>query len=137
MRPHTQLDLRHSRHKGNHAQHFSFILLALFLCFLPLAKAVSSPQDKIQQTVDAIRGAYNNTDDDYLTDGQRTVWVKSYKKWRPEDWATVQKEAPHVIKFLKQAIEHHRPDVLQQLMPDYYRTHGGMQAFERDIKDRK
>ena len=96
---------------------------ALFLS--PLAATHAQSADKIQQTVESIKRVFYCTDEDYKTDGKRTIWVKSYKRWRPEDWATVQKEAPYVLKCLHQAIDHNRPDILNQLMPDYYRSHGG------------
>ena len=116
---------------------FSYFFSTSVLCLFPFEKVYPQTVDKIQQTVVSIKQIFYCEDEDYHTDGQRTVWVKSYKLWQPEDWATVQKEAPYVLKFLKQAIEHHRPDVLQQLMPDYYRLHGGLTAFEKDIEKRK
>lgn len=131
MKPHNHQRCSHSIRLR--FPRLSFYVTALLFSLLLHGNAFSIPPDKIQQTIDAIRRAYYCEDDDYHTDGQRTVWVKSYKRWTPQDWPIVQKEAPHVLKFFRQAIEHHRPDVLEQLMPDYYRAHGGVKAFEKAI----
>jgi hypothetical protein len=61
--------------------------------------------------------------------------VKSYTKWTPKDFDIIKKEAPHVLKFLRQAIDHNRVDVLEQLLPDYYRYRGGVKQFTEDIKN--
>jgi hypothetical protein len=102
------------------------------LCALSGLRTFSQP-DKIQQAINAIKEAHYCEDADYHTDGQRTVWVKSYKKWTPEDLVIMKKEAPDVLKFLTQAIARHRLDVLTQLLPNYYQAHGGVQAFSDDI----
>jgi hypothetical protein len=107
----------------------------LAFCFLPVLTAFQSPpQDKIGQAVASIKEAYYCMDADYHTDGQRVVWVKSYRHWTPDDWVVMKKEAPHVLKFLGQAIAHQRLDVLEELLPDYYRLHGGVQAFAAAIR---
>ena len=105
-----------------------FIVSASLLARPALAQQVS----KIQQSIDAIKAANYCEDQDYHTDGQRTVWVKSYKRWTPDDWPTIKKEAPEVITFLNQAIRHNRYDVLEQLLPVYYRDHGGVKVFAAD-----
>jgi hypothetical protein len=83
--------------------------------------------------VNSIKETFNNTDNDYITDGQRTVWVKFYKKWTPEDIVRMSKEAPGIMNFLCLAAQHSRYDVLEQLLPNYYYTHGGVKAFAEDI----
>ncbi len=104
--------------------------LFLLLC-LQLVFTVARPQtvDKIQRSIDLIKKSLYCEDADYHTDGKRTVWVKSYKSWTPDDMPILKKEAPDVVKFLNQAIDHNRLDVLEQLLPEYYRTHGGVKAF--------
>jgi hypothetical protein len=103
-------------------------------CTLCSLEAFSQQPSKIQQAIDAIKAANYCEDEDYHTDGQRTVWVKSYKNWIAEDLAVMKKEAPDVLKFLNQAISHNRLDVLEQLLPTYYKTHGGVKAFAADIQ---
>ncbi len=95
--------------------------------------ATAQQVNKIQQTIDALKATYDSKDQDYLTDGNRVVWVKSYKRWEPDDMSVIEKEAPHVLVFLNQAIQHNRYDVLEQLLPDYYRAHGGAKAFAADV----
>ncbi len=110
------------------------VLITLF-CFLPMLTAFRPPQqDKIQQVVAAVKEAYYSEDEDYHTDGQRVVWVKSYKNWTPGDLIILKNQAPEILKFLGQAIEHKRMDVLEQLLPNYYRLHGGVQTFAADIR---
>lgn len=110
----------------------TFIILFLW-CFVLPAFAQSQP-NKIQEGINSIKETYADESRDYITDGQRIVWVKSYKKWTPSDFPTIKKEAPHVLRFLYKAIEHQRLDVLEQLLPNYYRLHGGIKAFVEDIK---
>ena len=110
----------------------AFAAAFLMACALPVA-AQQQP-DKIQRAINSTKEAYYCEDADYHTDGQRTVWVKSYKKWTPDDFETLKKEAPQVLTFLRQAIERNRMDVLEQLLPDYYRYRGGAKAFAEDIK---
>lgn len=110
------------------------LLMVLLMTAYCLPTAAQQKTNKIQQSIDAIKEANNNETSDYITDGKRIVWVKSYKNWTPEDFATLKKEAPHVLKFLRQAIDHNRMDVLEQLLPDYYRYRGGVKAFAEDIK---
>ncbi len=131
MKPHNDREQRRSLNR----LHTSMLATAVLLCLLLYGNvtAQTAQTDKIQQAVDAIKAAHYCMDEDYHTDGRRTVWVKSYKRWKPEDWPTVQKEAPGVLSFLKKAVLYHRSDVLEQLMPDYYRTHGGVNAFEKAI----
>ncbi len=109
-------------------------ILVFMLCLLPGLKAFSQKPDKVQRATEAIKETYSNAEDDYITDGQRTVWVKSYKKWMPDDLVFMKKEAPEILKFLSQAIQHHRLDALEQLLPNYYRAHGGIEAFAADIQ---
>jgi hypothetical protein len=109
------------------------LLVSFFIVYAVPVSAQSKP-NKIQQSIDSIKETYTDENRDYITDGQRIVWVKSYKKWLPSDFPTIKKEAPHVLKFFYQAIEHQRLDVLEQLLPNYYRFHGGVQAFVEDIK---
>lgn len=104
----------------------------LMACALPVA--AQQQQDNVQRAINSTKQAYYCEDADYHTDGQRTVWVKSYKKWTPEDFPTLKKEAPHVLKFLREAIARNRMDVLEQLLPDYYRYGGGVKQFAEDIK---
>lgn len=92
--------------------------------------------NKIQQLIDSIKETYSEATD-YITDGQRVVWVKSYKRWGPDDFKIMEKEAPHVLKFLRQAVAHNRLDFLEQLLPDYYLNRGGAKAFARDIRVNK
>jgi hypothetical protein len=108
-------------------------IMTFFLGFLPVFTASAQKPDKVQQAVDAIKAANYCEDDDYHTDGQRVVWVKSYKKWTPDDLILMQKEDPAILKFLGQAIQHKRYDVLEQLLPNYYRAQGGAKAFAADI----
>jgi len=108
------------------------ILLLLLMSFS--AKSLHAQSSKIQQSIDAIKAAYYCEDEDYHTDGKRTVWVKSYKKWTPTDLITLKKNAPDVLRFLIQAIQHNRIDVLEQLLPDFYYTHGNVQTFAIDIQ---
>lgn len=121
---------------GSKQQRSNYVLfkmaLLLFCVSFPF-KPLQAQSSKIQQSIDAIKAAYYCEDKDYHTDGHRTVWVKSYKKWMPADFDILKKNAPDVIKFLSQAIQHNRMDVLEQLLPNYYRTHDGVQAFANDI----
>ncbi len=113
---------------------FPIRALLFLICLSSAQKPLHAQTDKIQQCVDAIKVAYYSQDADYHTDGQRIVWVKSYKKWTPEDLTTLQKKDSVTIRFFLQAINHNRLDVLEQLLPDYYRTHGGVKAFAADIQ---
>jgi len=108
-------------------------MVIFLLCFSPVLKGFGQQTNKIQQAVDAIKAANNNEEDDYVTDGQRTVWVKSYKKWEPKDLLVMKNEDPGTLRFLGMAAQHARYDVLGQLLPDYYRTHGGVKAFAADV----
>jgi len=110
------------------------IFAGFFLGFFFLSVGTFAQQiSKIQQAVNSIKETYYCEDQDYHTDGQRTVWVKSYKKWMPEDLAVMKKETPATLRFLGMAAQKTRYDVLEQLLPDYYRTHGGAKAFANDI----
>ncbi|RKR84219.1 hypothetical protein BDD43_4447 [Mucilaginibacter gracilis] len=98
------------------------------------ARTVSAQHNtKIQAAINSIKEAYYCEDQDYLTDGQRTVWVKSYKRWEPDDLTIMKKEAPPILTFLQRAAQHNRYDVLEQLLPDYYREHGGVKAFANAV----
>jgi len=108
--------------------------IVLFLFLQPLLMGFQNPANKIQQAIDAIKKSLYSEDEDYHTDGQRTVWVKSYKRWTPDDLAVMKKEAPDVLAFLGKAVQHNRFDVLEQLLPDFYRTHNGVKAFAADIQ---
>ena len=108
-------------------------LLAFLFGISPVLKAFSQQTNKIQDAVNSIKEAYYCEDEDYHTDGQRTVWVKSYKKWTPEDLAVLKKEATPILTFLVRAVQHSRYDVLEQLLPDYYRARGGVKAFADDV----
>jgi hypothetical protein len=108
-------------------------ILVFSFCLLASRTAFAQKPNKVQQAIDAIKAANYNQDNDYITDGQRVVWVKSYKKWTPEDLVFMKKEDPTTLKFLGQAIQRQRFDVLEQLLPDYYRAHGGIKAFAADI----
>ena len=108
-------------------------VVAFLLSFLPGPAAFSQQTSKVQEIINSIKVAYYCEDQDYHTDGQRTVWVKSYKKWVPQDLEVMKKEAPDILLFLNKAILHNRYDVLEQLLPDYYREHGGVKAFTDDI----
>jgi len=111
-----------------------FMASILFVSAILFGNAASAQQHyRIQQAVDAIKTTFTHTDEDYITDGQRTVWVKSYRKWIPQDLAIMQKEVPGTMHFLVLAAQHNRYDVLEQLLPDYYRTHGGVKAFAADV----
>ncbi len=132
-----QINRKHSLSLLGSSGKKSFLVagaLIFLVCFLPGFKAFSQKTDKVQQALEAIKAANSNEDEDYATDGQRTVWVKSYKKWTPSDLAIMKKESPGILKFLSQAIQHGRLDVLEQLLPNYYRAHGGVDAFAVDIK---
>ena len=107
--------------------------LFFLILIYPGLMAFQPPQDKIQKAIAAIKRANDNEDQDYITDGQHIIWVKSYKRWTPEDMVILKKEGPDVLRFLSQAIQHNRFDVLDQLLPEYYRTHGGNKAFAADI----
>jgi hypothetical protein len=107
--------------------------IIIFLCAMPFLSFQQQRVD-IQEIVKAIKATHYCEDEDYHTDGQRTVWVKSYKKWMPDDMYVMKKEAPETLRFLSQAIKHNRLDVLEQLLPDYYNTHGGVKAFAADIQ---
>jgi len=110
------------------------IVLFLLLQSSLTVTGMQQKQDQIQQAINSTKAAYYCEDEDYHTDGQRVVWVKSYKRWIPDDLNVMKKEAAHVLKFLGQAIQHNRFDVLEQLLPDYYRSHGGVRAFAADIQ---
>lgn len=112
--------------------------LLAFTMFLLMAyaqpMAAQQQPDKIQRSINALKKAYYCEDADYHTDGQRIVWVKSYNRWTPDDFETIKKEEPSLLKFLRQAVAHNRLDVLEQILPDYYRYRGGAKAFAEDIK---
>lgn len=118
--------------KAGHSILFACMTFVLLACSLPTL-AQSKP-NRIQEAINSIKETYDDESKDYITDGQRIVWVKSYKRWTPSDFPTIKKEAPHVLRFFYKAIEHQRMDVLEQLLPNYYRLHGGVQAFVEDIK---
>jgi len=107
------------------------LLLSIACC---LTATAQQKKGKIQQSIDAIKEAHYCLDADYHMDGKRTVWVKSYRRWVPGDLVILRTEAPDVLNFLRQAIERNRLDVLEQLLPDYYRYHGGTKQFAEDIK---
>lgn len=111
-----------------------FLTLATFL-MVAYSSPIAAQQkpSKIQEAVNSIKEAYYCQDADYHTDGQRTVWVKSYTRWTPDDFENIKKQSPHILKFLNEAIEHNRLDVLEQLLPDYYQYNGGVKAFAADI----
>lgn len=109
-------------------------MLLLSCCALSSLNGFQAKPDKIQQSINAIKKAHYCEDADYHTDGQRTVWVKSYKRWKPSDMQVIKKEAPYLLNFFADAIKYNRLDVLEQLLPDYYRSHGGTKAFAADIK---
>ncbi|EHQ29785.1 hypothetical protein [Mucilaginibacter paludis] len=114
----------------------SFILTRAFLLVITMlsARTVSAQQNpKIQAAINSIKEAYYCEDQDYHTDGQRTVWVKSYKRWEPEDLTIMKKESPSTLRFLGMAAQRARYDVLEQLLPDYYREHGGVKAFANAV----
>jgi hypothetical protein len=112
---------------------FKIGMMVFAVCILPGFKAYSQKTDKIQQMIDAIKAVNNNGEEAFITDGQRVVWVKSYKKWTPQDLVVMKKEDPTTLKFLSMAAQRARYDVLEQLLPDYYREHGGAKAFATDI----
>lgn len=123
--------------KQSDSRSYQKILLMVTVAFLmacALPVAAQQQQDNVQRAINSTKQAYYCEDADYHTDGQRTVWVKSYKKWTPDDFPTLKKEAPHVLKFLREAIARNRMDVLEQLLPDYYRYRGGLKQFAEDIK---
>lgn len=111
--------------------------MVLLLTAHCLPAAAQQKTNKIQESIDVIKELYRDEKADYHTDGQYIIWVKSYKKWMPDDLAVLKKEDPQTLNFLHQAIAHNRMDVLEQLLPDYYRSHGGIQAFAEDIKNTK
>lgn len=123
------------KNKGRRNVFLTFATCLLISYSVPIV-AQEKP-DKIQRSIDLIKKANYSENADYHTDGQRTVWVKSYKKWTPYDFGTIQKEAPKVLTFLRQAIDHNRLDVLEQLLPDYYRYNGGVKVFAKDIMNAK
>ena len=94
--------------------------------------------DKIQDFIDSIKKTYYNEDIDFVGDGKSDpIFVRSYKLWTLNDLKYIAKVDPTVIQFLGQASHHQRFDVLDQLMPDYYRNMGrneGMKAFRADIE---
>jgi hypothetical protein len=108
-------------------------LLVFSFCFFPGIKTFAQNKSKVQEVVDGIKQCYYSDDHDYITDGERTVWVKSYKRWEPDDLIVLKKEAPGFLTFLNEAIKRQRYDVLKQLLPDYYNEHGGVNAFATDI----
>lgn len=110
-----------------------FFCYCLLACLLPGMAAAQPNTNKIQKIVDLMKKLYSNDAKDYITDGQTIVWVKSYKKWTPDDLQTLKKRDLDGLQFLLKACEHHRWDVLNQLLPDYYRNNGGVQAFADDI----
>nr|WP_322624521.1 hypothetical protein [uncultured Flavobacterium sp.] len=112
-------------------------LMVLLLTAYGLPIAAQQKTGKIQDVIDAIKESQYCLDADYHTDGQRIVWVKSYTRWVPHDLTVMKKEAPDILNFLNQAIAHNRMDVLEQLLPDYYRYHGGVKQFAEDIKNMK
>ncbi|MGY3213966.1 hypothetical protein [Mucilaginibacter sp. HD30] len=108
--------------------------MMLMLGFTLIASTALGQQvSKIQAAIEAIKEANYCKDQDYHTDGQRVVWVKSYEDWVPSDLKVMKKEAPGALRFLSMAAQRTRYDVLEQLLPDYYRDHGGVKAFAADI----
>jgi hypothetical protein len=83
--------------------------------------------------VNAFKRQYYSEAEDYIVGNTGHVFIKSYKKWTPDNLKTLKKEDPQGITFLTQAVQHKRFDVLNQLMPDYYNEHGGADAFASDI----
>lgn len=118
-------------------QQFLLALATAFLMACAIPATAQQQVDKIQRAINSTKEVYDNETRDYITDGQRTVWVKSYKKWTPADFPTLKKEAPHILKFLREAITRNRLDVLEQLLPDYYRYRGGVKQFAEDIENIK
>lgn len=105
-----------------------------FLLLLSGPTAFGQKKVTIQETIESIKHAYYCIDQDYHTDGQRVVWVKSYTRWEPDDLLVMKKEAAHILTFLTTAVKYNRFDVLEQLLPDYYRKNGGVKAFATDIE---
>jgi F0F1-type ATP synthase delta subunit len=97
--------------------------------------AAQQQSGKIQQLIDSIKEIYDDPENDYHTDGRHIVWVKSYKKWTASDLVVMKKEDPQTLNFLKQAIQRNRLDVLEQLLPEYYRARGGVKQFAEDISN--
>lgn len=110
-----------------------FPAFCLFLCLLSGIVWSQPSTGKVQTIVDNLKKLYSNENRDYITDGERIVWVKSYRKWSPADLATLKKENPAALQFLVKLCTHPRFDILDQLMPEYYRRNGGVRSFAADI----
>jgi hypothetical protein len=95
--------------------------------------------NKIQEFVDNIKKLYSNTEEPYATNSKGTVstFVWHYRLWKAKDLVIIQKENPGTIEFLREAIVRKRMDVLTELLPDFYRNHGGIEAFAAAIKNPK
>ena len=100
----------------------------------------------IAEWKDYITSHYDHLTKDFSDVGDGThVFDKSYTKWLPQDLKTLKDNAPKAFDFLLQVAspEHFHgesPDnpkagcnVLNCLLPDYYKTHGGVAAFSKDI----
>jgi|GEM_PF-2067544 len=116
----------------------NFLKVCIFLLVFLLPDLTHAQQvNKIQAVINSIKESYDNQNNDYITDGQRVVWVKSYKDWMPSDLAIMKKEDLSTLRFLTMAAQNTRYDVLEQLLPDYYGKRGGAKAFAADILRQK
>lgn len=133
MYQYPQTSFAHSVSRAGKKIAFMVKTSAFLLCFLPGIAAFGQQTNKIQEMITSIKQTYYCDDQDYHTDGQRTIWVKSYKRWEPQDLAIMKKEAPGMFRFLGMVAQRTRYDILEQLLPNYYREHGGVKTFAADI----
>jgi hypothetical protein len=109
------------------------VLLSGLISHRALAQTPDSTEVNIQKIIDAIKASNSNEQDDFLTNGKKELWVKSYKRWVPSDLVVMKKESPDILAFLKMAAKYKRYDILAQLLPDYYLDNGGVKKWVEDI----
>ena len=89
-----------------------------------------STRTDYERIANDIRGFYTYRNAPDYRD-ERGHFAKSYKLWTPED---LQKIDPAVVRGLYGMAQWGYTDLLAELLPNYYRAHGGCAAFSQDVQ---
>lgn len=94
--------------------------------------------DKGQESLERIKKIFFNEDQDYIIngDGSKRIFCKCWKNWEPKDLVTLKKEDDSfVFDFILEALARRRFDLLEGILPDYYRNvENGKALFIQHVK---